>query len=285
MQTSLLAPLLLLAAALAGCSGDGDGGTSSTEDPAPVETDLPALHGWVLDPAIRPLSGATVTMLETNQSATTDGDGFYAFPEAPREELLVLVASMDGFRPGSKQVTVPPDLPVRLNFTLEPIPVKTASSEVLNFAGFLSCQGAVEVSEQRFPFDCSGGTGQANVWEFAAGADLAGAVIEVAWDAGTPAAEDLTATLETLGLGDFNFVLGEVVGASPLRISVPNDVAMKYYPSGGLMRLTVASAPATDEEEAGTGASFAFQQDFQAFASLFYVEPPSPTYSFVTGQP
>ncbi len=85
--------------------------------------------------------------------------------------------------------------------------------------------------------------------------------------------------LETLELGQLNLNLGEVVGEFPLRIAVPQTVAERYYTAGGLMRLTVFGAPNADETEAGTGATVLFQQRFTAYASLFYVAPPDPSYT------
>ncbi len=115
------------------------------------------------------------------------------------------------------------------------------------------------------------------------GPDLAGAVIEVYWEPTTAAAESLGLRLETLELGQLNIVLGELVGPSPLRVTVPQSTAERYYPGGGLMRLTMYAASDSQQNEAGVGASVAFQQAFEAYISLFYVEPPADSYSIADG--
>lgn len=272
-----LVAVVLLGIALAGCADGDPDETTPTTSPAPKQT--PMLSGWVFDPAIRPVAGVTVELTDTGTVVTTDENGFYGFPSAPRERFLVLVASKEGYMSASKQVTLPLEGHVRLNFTLQPEPVRTPRVEVQKFEGLLSCRTGITVDEENATFDCGPGTESADQWDFAVEADLAGAVIEVFWDPGTPLAESLSVRVETLELGEFNFVIGETLGSSPLRITVPQAVAAKFYPAGGLMRATVDAAPDNDANEAGIGASVAFQQDFAVFASLFYVEPPPGTYT------
>lgn len=273
----LLTLLLLTALALAGCTDDGEPQETPDKEQA-IEETFPPLHGWVFDQALRPMEGVTVQLLDSNATLVTDGEGYYGFDQVKRNEPLVLVANVDGYEPNSRQVTVPADASVRLNFTMVPVPVKQASSEVLDFNGFIACQATVVASEDVQQYDCGGGQDQ-DVWTFSSGPDLAGAVIEIAWTAGNPAADSFHAIVETIGLGDFNAILAEGVGTSVLRLQIPQAVAEKYYTAGGQMRLTVSVEPNVDEEEAGTGAGAAINQEFQAFASLFYVEPPPTTYS------
>ncbi len=77
-------------------------------------------------------------------------------------------------------------------------------------------------------------------------------------------------------------MLGEVVGESPLRVTVPQSAAEKYYQGGGLMRLTVYAASDATQNEAGIGYSAIVQQQFDAYVSLFYVEPPCGSYGIDT---
>ncbi len=274
-----LAPLLLTLASLllAGCSGDAPVTDDVVSEPAPA-VERPPLHGWVLDPSIRPLAGVNVEVLEANATAITDAEGYYGFDGLPHGETMILVATLDGYRSQSRQVTLHPDVPVRLNFTMEKLPERVPYSEVDSFNGLLSCQSTVVVTESDHTMDCSAGD-PGDVWEFAVSPELAGLVLEVAWDATTDASASLEATLETLGLGDSNQLLGQAVGTSVLRIQVAEDTAAKLYPAGGQMRLTVRVLPNTDETETGVGLGLAANQEFQAFASAFYVEGPSPTYS------
>lgn len=282
MKAVVVALLLAVSATLAGCSDDGIASqrTTGTPDGGPSS----GLHGWVFDVALRPLPGATVKVLDTNSSTTTEDDGGYGFDGLPTEQFLVIVATAPGFKPSSKQITLSPETAVRLNFTLEAEPVKVPRQEILSFNGILGCQAAVTVSGSNQTHNCGAGAVQElDTWDFSIGPDLAGAVVEVVWDAQAPVSESLGARLETLELGKLNLVLGDLVGTSPLRVYVPPSVATKYYPEGGLMRLTVFARPNGEENEAGIAASAVFQQSFAAYSTLCYVQPPAPSYSFAGG--
>jgi len=171
------------------------------------------------------------------------------------------------------------DTPVRLNFTLEPIPAQAPHSQVLKQEMLVECQLGVVAADQANQMNCGTGLQEVDQFDIAVDVDLAGAVVEVFWEPSSALSESIGAKLETLDLGQLNLVLGQVVGTSPLRITVPESAAQRYYPQGGLMRLTVFPAPDNEASEAGAGAALAFQQDFRAFASLFYVDPPHPTYT------
>lgn len=278
-----LAAVLLAALMLAGCSG----GKAKDDGKAPAAGGagvLPMLHGYVFDPAVRPLEGVTVKVLDTNSSGATDTEGFFGFDGLPVEQFLVVVATKDGYQPSSKQVTLSPDTPTRLNFTLQPVPVQTPFSETTKQELVIECQAGLVVSAQNHTQDCGTGTQNIDHWDIAVAPDLAGAVIEVFWEPTTAAASSVGARLETLELGQLNLNLGEVVGESPLRISVPQTTATRYYASGGLMRLTVYAAPNADETEAGVGATLLFQQPLTAYSSLFYVAPPDPSFTIADQQ-
>ncbi|HUR24532.1 MAG TPA: carboxypeptidase-like regulatory domain-containing protein [Candidatus Thermoplasmatota archaeon] len=279
MRLRLFATMAVVAFVLAGCSGkkadDGDG----TDPASSGGGSLPMLHGYVFDPAVRPLEGVTVKVLDTNSTTVTDEEGFFGFTELPVEQFLVVVASIDGFSSGSKQVTLTPTAPVRLNFTLDPIPVQTPRMTTAKGELLVECQVGVTAQGQNSSYPCGSGTQDVDTWDIPIEPDLSGAVIEIYWDPGTTAASSIGARLETLELGQLNLVLAEVVGTSPLRLSVPQLAAERYYTAGGLMRLTVYAAPNADENEAGVGASALVEQAITAYASLFYVAPPDPAYT------
>jgi hypothetical protein len=271
-----LALAAVAALTLAGCS-DGKSG-----DPAATPNNpegLPLLHGYVFDPALRPLAGATVKVLDANASTTADDEGFFGFDGLPAEQFLVVVATMDGFTPTSKQITLAVDTPVRLNFTLEPVPIETPYSQVLKQELLVECQVGWVAADQFNQMNCGTGVQEIDQFDIAVDVSLAGAVIEVFWEPTSSLSESIGAKLETLELGQLNLVLGQVVGTSPLRITVPESTAERYYPQGGLMRLTIFAEPNSDENEAGVGASVLVSQAVTAYASLFYVAPPDPSYS------
>lgn len=272
-----LALLAVVALALAGCSGGKDGGPDNVSASNPEG--LPMLHGYIVDTAIRPLEGVVVTVLDTNTTATSDENGYFGLDDLPTEQFLILVAEKTGFIASSKQVTLVPDTPVRLNFTLEPEPIRAPSKQVLEYEGFIGCQVATEGPTGNSTTDCNMGLEQKNRWDFTVEGDLAGAVIEVFWDPFSQAGQTLSLRLETLELGQMNVVLGDLVGPSPLRVTVPQSAAEKYYPQGGIMRLTVTAGSDATQNEAGIGYSAVTQQSFQAFASLFYIDPPPGGYT------
>jgi hypothetical protein len=272
----LLAAVAVLAAGCLGDGGDGDGGGAPD---AGAPGTLPMLHGFVFDAALRPLDGTTVKVLDTNASLVTGADGFFGFDGLPVEQFIVVVAAKEGYQPSSKQVTLTAEQPTRLNFTLEPVPVQTPYSQVADQDLFIECQAGFVLNEENYTQGCGSGAQDVDHWDIAVEPGLAGAVVELYWEPVTEAARSAALRLETLELGQLNLILGEVVGESPLRVMVPQAVAERYYASGGLMRLTVFAAPNADETEAGSGASLLFQQPMTAYASLFYVAPPDPSYT------
>src|SRR5688572_3878833 len=178
---------LLVVAALSGCAQKG-GSNGATDDDAAATADQ--LHGYVFDPAFAPLAGATVRVLENNATSVTNEEGFYTFSGLPTEQFIVLVASLDGYEAESRQITIPEDLQVRLNITLTAVPPVLPRMDILsNQDMFLACQATVAISEENQTYDCSGGQGQRDQWDFAVEPDLAGAVIEVFWEPVTTAAE------------------------------------------------------------------------------------------------
>lgn len=274
-----LAVLAVVAVTLAGCSAGKDGGAL----PAGGDVKgLPMLHGYVVDIAIRPLEGVKITVLDTNASVTTNDGGYFGLDDLPTEQFLILVAEKQGFISASKQITLVPDTPVRLNFTLEQKPVIAASKQILEFEGFVGCQVGLVGPTGNSTTDCNMGLEQRNVWDFAVEEDLAGAVIEVFWDARTQAGESMGLVLETLELGQNNIILGDVMGPSPLQVVVPQSIAEKYYPQGGIMRLTITARSDATQNEAGIGSTVVIQQSYNAYASLFYIDPPPGGYTLDT---
>lgn len=271
------AVLLAVLAALAGCS-DGGGAGDGPAGPSP-DGGVPMLHGYVVDNAIRPLEGVLVTVLDTNSTSLSTAGGFYGFEDLPTDQFLILVASKDGFQPQSKQITLAPDTPVRLNFTLDPVPVRSPSSAVIPFTGIVGCQVATVGPGGNNTQDCNMGLEQVTRFDFSVDAELAGAVLEVFWEPMTPAGTSMGLRVETLELGQLNAVLGEVVGPSPLRVTVPQSAAERYYPGGGQMRISVYAASDATQNEAGIGASAVVRQPFEAYASLFYIDPPPGAYT------
>ena len=269
-------PLLAaVALVLSGCSGGtGDGG------PAPAPQDGPALRGYVLDNALRPLEGVELSIATANATARTDAGGHYAFARLPEGAALVVVAEADGYLPLGKSVELSPGNTTLLNFTLEPVPALKPYMEKLSFNGFTACRWSAVTEGQESPGDCSTpGHENDDRWQFNVGPDVAGIVVETVWVPNAPSADYLRVVVETVGLGDQDAVLAEVEGKSVLRAAVTEEQGRRYYPQGGTVRVQVLAGTGADEQEQAAGIGFVAEQDFQVVASVFYVSPPDPTYS------
>jgi hypothetical protein len=282
VRWAALAVLPLLPALLAGC-----GQAPQAQGPAGTGPEAAALHGAVLDPALRPLAGATLTVAGSNATATSDAAGLYRFADLPRGQVLVVTVSHPGHVTASRQATLPEDGDTKLDIVLEPVPTQAAYREVQKFEGTIGCQAAVVASEQEArSADCGGDVDPGETaGDFSVGPRLVSAVVEIVWDAATPLADGLGGRLEMPPAGGAanGTLLAEGVGRSPLRLVVPVQTAERLYAGGGTLRLTVYAMPVTDEDEQAVAAAVAVDQRFQAFASLFYGAPPEPTYSILDG--
>jgi hypothetical protein len=278
------AGLLLLGVLLAGCL---DGGSVPAGLPLDASGDpLPTLHGIVVDGAIRPLPGAVVRFLASEGvNATTDEEGRYEIrrPTARAEDILV-TAAKDGFLAKTQRSQVSGHRSIRLDFVLEADPSIVPRVEVLKHSGLVGCDAVAAVAGQRLAQGCDddeavynweGGRSEApsSIWDMNPTPGFAGAVVEVDWEAATPGSTELHARLRgPLAGGQPAPTLAEATGPSPLRLEVPADLA-RDFPRWTALRLYVELAPGQDVPAAG-----AVDQPFDAFASLFYVEPAPPGY-------
>ena len=279
------AALLALCFALAGCSQD-----SSAVDETPIEPQgsdgasgggrADQLGGWILDPALTPVVGATVSLPSENITTTTGQDGYYGFGGLDTDRILLVQVTAEGFLPLSKSITLVEDARHQLNFTIAKRPVKQAYMEKQTFTGLIGCGALVRTEDQRQPYDCSAVSPlDERVWEFNVNGDVAGIVVEASWTPDQPLAEHLNMTVETVGLGIFDDVLAEEEGPAILQAQVTRDQSQRFYRQGGTVRVTVDVGRNIEGEEAGVGVALGFQQEFQLIASVFYVAGPPPGYT------
>lgn len=278
---AIRAPLLVVVLLVgSGCAGRA--GPAAAPSVSATPEDYAPLMGFVLDPGIEPVVGASVGVHGTNATTRTDAGGGYRFAEVPFDVPLVVIVEAEGFLTASKSATVPMDASILLNFTLEPVPVRRPYHQVLPMAGFLSCQAFAAAAGGTRHLECGGfDSNNKPIHDFAVGPDTAGVVLELVWEPGTAAAESLNVTVETVNFGDQDQVLATAVGASVLRTQVSELQARRFYSSGGIMRAIVAAGVDPDEYEGSAGASVPVQQAFTLYASVFYVEPPPPTYTAI----
>lgn len=247
---------------------------------------LPTLHGVVVDGAIRPLAGAVVRFLGSEGvQATTDEEGRYEIrrPTVHAEDVLV-TATKQGFLAKTQQSLVSGHRSLRLDFVLEADPSILPRVEVLKHGGLVGCDAVALVAGQRLAHGCDddeavynweGGRSEApsSIWDVNPTPGFAGAVVEVHWEEATPGSSELRARLRgPLAGGQPAPTLAEATGPSPLRLEVPADVA-RLFPRWTALRLYVELAPSE-----GVPAAAALDQSFDAFASLFYIDPAPPGY-------
>ena len=140
------APLLLLIAlpslALAGCLDGEDAGAEERPEvtrAAPTVTpSLGAVRGIVTDTAVRPVVGATITLLEANLTARTLDDGSFQIGSVKPGSYTVTVAA-DGFVPAAESVTVRADEVALLDFVLAALISELPYTQQLELGGFMAC--------------------------------------------------------------------------------------------------------------------------------------------------
>lgn len=284
--------LVVLALAVAGC-GSPDKPIAGIPLGEEGEA-LPNLAGFVVDEAIRPMAGVTVRILLTNVTTVTDEDGHYAiWRPTYLAETVLLSAAAPGYVPRTQQVQVSGHVSTRMDFRLEPDPYQVAHVEVLDQRGSLGCQvhAALPGAPAPLAYACDPPNASLDgiefpktyaAWDIGTNVGLAGAVVQLHWDAETALTQTLHATLfaPVVGcceLGDDTGSKGEVIadvtGTSPMRFEVPEDKA-RAFPNWSALRLEVRLP-----EGQQAPASVSREQAFDAYASLFYVDPAPPGYS------
>ena len=272
--------LVVLAVALAGCGGKAD-----VTEGLPVDDDgkvLPTVQGVVVDDAIRPLGGATVRFLFSGVNVTTDENGHYEIlrPTLAAEQTLV-TASRDGYKTRTQQVQLSGHTSATLDFRLEADPPPTARVEVFQHTGTVRCNAVTGLPAPADRFGCEPDHGDSGedpappewIWTMEPDVALAGAVVQIVWDATTPASTDLHAWLQVpVAGGRGGERVAEVIGTSPLRLELPEEAA-RDMPRWTALWVCVEIAPG----QALVGADV--QQVYEGYASLFYVDPAPPGYT------
>jgi hypothetical protein len=275
---------LAVVLAIAGC-----GGPKQAPEGIPVDENgevLPTLEGFVVDEAIRPMAGAQVRLLGLDIEASTDADGHYAIlrPTLQAEAVLVSVSS-PGYQARTQQAQVSGHRSTRLDFRLELDPYQMPHVDVLQQTDVMECGARTGVTGESEGVSCRAPNltfnedpVPPNVWVITPTPGFAGIVVEVHWDAVTQLSERLHVALRAPVAGGFFGELGEVQaeaeGTSPLRLEIPADVARTFSP------WTAVHVEARLSDAQGA-APFAFthEQPYDAYASLFYVDPAPPGYT------
>ncbi|MBI2078951.1 MAG: carboxypeptidase regulatory-like domain-containing protein [Euryarchaeota archaeon] len=276
--------LVAFALLLAGCAG----GKPAQTDPVPTEDGeglpegvLNVLLGTVVGPDQAPVMNATVEISSLGMVTNTTEAGEYEFVNLEPRDYYVSV-SKEGFVTRSARAIVEDGRVFELNFQLEEKSLEVPYNTTLPFSGFISCQFAYATNPENVQYQDCGGALDANnqvVKEYVVGPNSAQVIIEAEWVPKQDLAERLTMVVESVGFGHQDIVFGQVSSTSPVRMPIDPLVMRKYYPTGGKIRVTFSAAPSLDGDYLDVG--LAFQQDYKLYATVFYVDPGPPGFSYV----
>jgi hypothetical protein len=263
---------------LAGCLGD-----PAVPAGLPIGEDgdsLPTLHGVVVDGAIRPLSGAEVRFLGTAVNATTDENGLYEIrrPTQHAEEVLV-AAFKDGYLTRTQASQVSGSRSTQLDFVLDSDASLIPHVTVLEYEGTLRCDAAVVAAGTAQGVNCDADRRVDDrvapwMWEINPTSNLAGAVVEVHWEAMTEFSTALHAWLVApMAGGQGGTIVADAAGTSPLRLEVSRETAQAMG-RWTAIRLQVDLAGQDPQPGAATR-----DQHFDAYATLFYIDAAPPGYT------
>lgn len=271
------AALLVLAAALAGCS-DGGGkatddvvvlsgatvsATPSLETKAPGGKGLGHIAGFVVDDAIHPVPGAVAALAGLDLKDTTDRNGGFEFVDLPPGKYLVRF-NATGHRDAEAVLEVKEDRFTRAKVILERIRPPDPYTEVAKFEGYVSLtdneffSGFLFRSGHSFSADPVG---------------LQGVVVEAVMD-----------PYEGAGLG----------GRNGFDLSIQDEDCCHSYWSAHLPSPFWAEVPVQSMDGTGnyTLSVSAWSsplpetnKSYEAFVSLFYNAPPPAGYALIGQTP
>ncbi len=144
MSNRILVALALLATTLAGCTGN-DGSTSTDEGPDLDVTELTGgIRGVVVDGAVRPVTGATVSLI-SGGSVTTDEKGLFSFVGLEPGDYFVRAEKI-AHEPTQSAATVVAGLknPPMVKMVLLRIPGAEPYQSQYKFDGFYECAFSAE---------------------------------------------------------------------------------------------------------------------------------------------
>lgn len=301
----ILVALLFVATALAGCSDApaasapedtfGDLGGKATET-----TGL--IRGVVVDPAIFPIEGATITLVGSETDTTTNADGAFVI-DGLEPGFHTVRASKLGFVPVQQQVEVvagvdrPPAVKIQMPRDTEAIPYFVPWV----WQGYMVCStsavqvcGAPNTVVQTF---CQGGvdpfcilpqdiTGDDFMEHFDVDKPPTWAQAEIAWRSTQALGDTLTVFMEAFQLDGLAFEgLGSATGTSPVVVSAGperiNGTSLGQDGSqfGGLIPLQLRVF-AGASETAGGAVGAVVEQGWESFVHIFYGYSPPEGWRF-----
>ncbi len=137
-----LIALLLATPLLTGCLGVGgdDGGTGEDvqKQRADVDDRAGGIEGVVTDDAIQPVTGANVTLVETDETVRTAADGSFAF-SLVSPGTYTLSVEAPGFVSAKDEVKVSASQASAVDFILNHLVSQQAFTQQFEFSAFIEC--------------------------------------------------------------------------------------------------------------------------------------------------
>lgn len=268
---------LLLVALLSGCT---DAPAAEPEEDR-QRPEAGTVLGVVVDGSLRPVPDAHVRVPAAARNATSDDNGAYLLHLPAGSHVLEVHA--DGFVPKVQSLTVHAGARTDLNTTLERLP-PPPRVEVQDFQGFIQCDAIVQPGHSHGDNHthnnrrCDAVLGaDRHTWDLPVRPGSDGMVVELAWEPEQELARFLYVRVEAAD----GTILADTESDSPLRLQVAQSQMHQSLPAGGTLRVIALVGTGEDTGGNDLGVAWQFQQEFEAFASIFYGRPPGPTYSLL----
>lgn len=304
---ALFAALVLTA----GCLGLGDEGDEQElqKEGADVTEDTGGIEGLVTDPAVRPIAGANVTLVEAERSTTTADDGSFAFSRVEPGDKTLRVTAEDHVAT-VRTVSVTAGDVRQVDLVLAGAGDEQPYQQVLEMEGFIECgvgwrQDVVDVGQPLLQDSALAACAVPNLYlpgdnttndkflhTFKLDPSLTEVVYELGWSADSGA---LTPALRSIMELD-GFVneggarIMDARGDSPLRVhlaeedwaSLETNITEKcndedagddwcsVNPRANGWNMMLRVFATGDCQDAPAGACLVFQQDFTHYATAFY---------------
>ncbi len=276
--TTILA-LVLVGTVLGGCLGN----ESASPEKTPVQEELPFpdLLGQVSDQDGRPVVDARIHVPGANRTTHTNETGDFAFHELDLRGPVLIEVGKTGHINTTQVVQFFEGFSVLLNVTLADISRIEPFQRAAEFKGFLGCRANLHAAGTTLlDRDCSREAQSITLdtWDASVDFGVQAAVIELFWNARTPAAEELEVSLNLILPDGSNTPLDTVYGTNPMQIVIeaPGD---NYLPDHSRIRVRV-DTPSGENGDSGAGG--AFQQEFELYATMFYFGQPPTDYTIAS---
>lgn len=305
---------LLLATAFAGCADSTEPVDDIEEKFEDLDTkataDTGVIRGVVIDETITPLEGATVAVVGTEKSATTDANGIFAFVGlAPGTYFLQI--SKVGYNATQTSVAVVAgvDRPPIVKVNLPRDPSNAPYISTLEFQGIIQC--SIRASVVGYPLCSALGIDEDFQRYYTADRVPSWIQSDMLWETTQTLGDEMSVSITCLNdpsCPDGQVVLARHEAVSPLQITVNQTTAEQYNIGQGndiWLRVFVHWLPETDPPEddvydtAGIdcvewngvlgltgcirfgGVGLAVDQRFSVFTNIFYGFEPEPGWSFI----